>query len=148
MNKISNPIPLQVTANANKTYDQVKEAAGGALKWAKEVGRLCGDGSWKDGIGGNRVYSISEFQVATATNAILIPAKKIAYATYGTSENPGKGRVKDKLLEVLVDYPTSSGNCKAIDIKKIHNDKGGFNAFFGNPNWFAPNKVLEIHLVF
>ena len=147
---MSDPVPvsLQVSADANKSYEQLKEAAGGALEWATKVGRICGDGSWKDGIGGNKIFSISEFQVATATNAILIPAKKIAYATYGTSENPGNGPVKDKLLEVLVDYPTPTGNCKAIDIKKIHNDKGGFNAFFGNPNWFAPNKVLEIHLVF
>lgn len=52
---MSNSIPLQVAVDANKTYDQAKEAAGGALKRAKEVRRLCDDGSWKDGIGGNKL---------------------------------------------------------------------------------------------
>ena len=54
-----------------------------------------------------------------------------SYASYGTSQNPGKGPVKNRLLEVMVDYPTPSGDCKALDIKMIHNDFGGFNKFLG-----------------
>ena len=85
---------------------------------------------------------ILEMQVAMATNAIIIPAKKkkfFSYVSYGTSQNPIKDPVKNRLLEAMVDYPTPNEDCKAIDNKMIRNSFGGFNKFFRNPNLFAPN---------
>ena len=51
---------------------------------------ICGDGKWSVSIQGTNVWNLRSLR-QQKKKSIIILAKEIMYAMYGTSQNPGKG---------------------------------------------------------
>merc|ERR1712107_490944 len=130
----------------DKVWDKIKdEAAGKTVEYVQELVEINEEGCTFAEQNGNLVAKVSEAQVASYEGSILIPFKKVVWASYGTHQTIDGVKVIDKLKDVVEDYETNDGTLNVLNIKKIHNELNGFSDFFGDPDFFAVNQVLEIH---